>query len=66
MKKIFLIAGEASGDVLGARLINALKKQRHDLEFSGVGGARMAEAGLVSQFPMQEISYMGLAEILPT
>ena len=65
MKKIFIIAGEASGDVLGGRLMQALRAQRGDLEFSGIGGARMAEAGLVSQFPMQELAVMGLAEILP-
>jgi lipid-A-disaccharide synthase len=65
MSKIFIIAGEASGDVLGARLINALKHQRPELEFSGIGGARMADAGLASIFPMQELAVMGLAEILP-
>jgi lipid-A-disaccharide synthase len=63
--KIFLIAGEASGDVLGARLMAALRAQRENLAFSGIGGARMEESGLVSQFPMQEIAVMGLAEILP-
>lgn len=65
MSKIFIIAGEASGDVLGARLIQALKRQRADLAFSGIGGARMAEAGIASLFPMQELAVMGLAEILP-
>jgi lipid-A-disaccharide synthase len=65
VSRIFIIAGEASGDVLGARLINALKRQRPGLEFSGIGGARMAEAGLASLFPMQELAVMGLAEILP-
>ncbi len=62
---IFIIAGEASGDVLGARLLEALKTQRPELQFSGIGGARMAEAGLASLFPMQELAVMGLAEILP-
>ncbi len=65
MTTVFIIAGEASGDVLGARLMSALRAQRENLEFAGIGGARMAEAGLVSQFPMQEIAVMGLAEILP-
>ncbi|MDE8349434.1 MAG: lipid-A-disaccharide synthase [Acidocella sp.] len=65
MSRVFIIAGEASGDVLGARLMNALKRQRPDLAFSGIGGVRMAEAGLVSLFPMQELAVMGLAEILP-
>jgi lipid-A-disaccharide synthase len=63
--KIFIIAGEASGDVLGARLMTALKTITPDAAFSGIGGARMAEAGLASLFPMQELAVMGLAEILP-
>lgn len=65
MTKIFIIAGEASGDVLGYRLMTALRRLDPALEFSGIGGARMAEAGLSSLFPMQEIAVMGLAEILP-
>jgi lipid-A-disaccharide synthase len=65
MTKIFIIAGEASGDVLGFRLMRALQAKRDDLEFSGIGGPRMTEAGLASQFPMQELAVMGLAEILP-
>ena len=43
----------------------ALRAQREGIVFEGIGGARMAEAGLVSQFPMQELAVMGLAEILP-
>lgn len=65
MSKIFIIAGEASGDVLGFRLMQALRAQNPDVRFSGIGGARMAEAGLNSLFPMQELALMGLAEILP-
>lgn len=65
MTKIFLIAGEASGDVLGFRLMQALRTLDPTLSFTGIGGARMAEAGLTSLFPMQELALMGLAEILP-
>lgn len=65
MTRIYLVAGEASGDVLGARLIEALRRQRDDIEFIGIGGARMAEQGLASLFPMQDLAVMGLAEILP-
>jgi lipid-A-disaccharide synthase len=43
----------------------ALRRQRPDLAFAGIGGARMTEMGLVSQFPMSELAVMGLAEILP-
>ncbi len=65
MTKIFIIAGEASGDVLGGRLMNALQAHIPDAMFTGIGGARMMEAGLTSNFPMQELAVMGLAEILP-
>jgi lipid-A-disaccharide synthase len=63
--QVFLIAGEASGDVLGGKLMQALRARRPEIAFTGIGGDRMAEAGLRSQFPMQEIALMGLAEILP-
>jgi len=61
MTSVFIIAGEASGDVLGARLMAAMP----GVVFAGIGGERMAERGLVSLFPMAELSVMGLAEILP-
>ena len=62
---IFLIAGEPSGDALGASLMKGLKTRRKGLRFAGVGGERMAEEGLESLFPMKELSVMGLAEVLP-
>ena len=62
---IYLVAGEPSGDLLGARLIAALRARRPGLRVAGVGGAAMAEAGLVSAFPMHELALMGLVEILP-
>ena len=49
MTRIFIIAGEASGDVLGYRLMTALKRLVPGARFSGIGGARMAEAGLESK-----------------
>jgi lipid-A-disaccharide synthase len=65
MTLLYLVAGEASGDVLGARLMAALRARRPDLAFAGIGGPRMAEQGLASLFPMEELSLMGLAEVLP-
>lgn len=62
---IFLIAGEASGDLLGAGLMRALKVSRPDVSFSGIGGPHMKAEGLNSLFPMEELSVMGVAEILP-
>lgn len=64
--KVFIIAGEASGDILGARLMHAMREQYNgDVEFSGVGGAAMGVQGLDSLFPMQDLSVMGIAEVLP-
>ena len=65
MTLIYIIAGEASGDVLGARLIAALRKTRPDLSFAGIGGERMAEQGMPSLFPYRELALMGLLEVLP-
>lgn len=62
--RVFVIAGEASGDKLGAALMAGLTGLT-DVTFDGVGGLMMAEQGLVSRFPMDELSVMGLAEILP-
>ena len=62
--KVFVIAGEASGDRLGAALMAGLKSLRH-VEFAGVGGDQMQAEGFTSLFPMEELSVMGLVEILP-
>src|SRR5208282_4582889 len=62
---IYLIAGEASGDVLGGRLMAALLARRPDLRFAGIGGPHMAQHGLTSLFPLRELALMGLLEILP-
>jgi lipid-A-disaccharide synthase len=62
---IYIVAGEASGDVLGARLMRAMRRRRDGLTFAGIGGARMAEEGLETLFPMHELALMGLAEVLP-
>jgi lipid-A-disaccharide synthase len=59
------VAGEASGDVLGARLMRAMRAQRDGLTFVGIGGDRMAEEGFETLFPMHELALMGLAEVLP-
>ncbi len=63
--KVFVIAGEASGDKLGAALMAGLRQLRPDVTFDGVGGPLMQDQGLVSRFAMDELSVMGLAEILP-
>ena len=63
---IYIIAGEPSGDNLGARIMAALRKATQGkVKFTGIGGPRMTEAGLESLFPMEELSIMGITEILP-
>jgi lipid-A-disaccharide synthase len=62
---IYLIAGEASGDVLGGRLMAALLARRPELRFAGIGGEQMARHGLTSRFPLRELALMGLLEVLP-
>ncbi len=62
--KLFLIAGEPSGDRLGAALMAGLKTLA-PVEFAGIGGPLMQAEGLQSLFPMEELSVMGIAEVLP-
>lgn len=63
---IFLIAGEPSGDLLGGRLMAALKAESGGrVRFGGVGGAAMKAQGLESLVPISDLSVMGLFEVLP-
>jgi lipid-A-disaccharide synthase len=63
--RLFLIAGEPSGDLLGAALIAGLRALAPGARIEGVGGPAMAERGFVSRFPMEELSVMGIAEVAP-
>ncbi len=63
--KLYLIAGEPSGDRLGAALMAGLRRLAPEVQVIGIGGPRMADAGLSSRVPMDELTVMGLAEILP-
>ena len=63
--KVFLIAGEPSGDKLGGALMAGLKELVPEVQFAGVGGPQMQAEGMESLFPMEELSVMGLAEVLP-
>ncbi|BAK83058.1 lipid-A-disaccharide synthase [Komagataeibacter medellinensis NBRC 3288] len=62
---IWIMAGEASGDVLGARLMAALRVRSPGVRFVGIGGERMQGQGLRSLFPLRDLAVMGLMEVLP-
>jgi lipid-A-disaccharide synthase len=63
---VFLVAGEPSGDVLGARLMAALRRLTGGhVRFAGVGGEAMRREGLASLFPLDDLAVMGFVEILP-
>ncbi|PZQ13493.1 MAG: lipid-A-disaccharide synthase [Rhodanobacter denitrificans] len=61
---IVLVAGEASGDLLGADLIAGLRARFPDARFAGVGGPRMIAAGLDAWYPAEALAVMGLVEVL--
>lgn len=63
--RYFMIAGEPSGDNLGAALMAGLRQLDPGSGFEGIGGAAMAAHGLTSRFPMEELSLMGIVEVLP-
>lgn len=63
--RVFILAGEPSGDKLGGALMAGLKTLRPDTVFEGIGGVQMQAEGLTSRFDMNELSVMGLAEVLP-
>jgi lipid-A-disaccharide synthase len=61
---IGLVAGEASGDLLGAHLVEALRARRPDLRFSGIAGPRMIAAGVHALFPMEKLAVRGYVEVI--
>jgi lipid-A-disaccharide synthase len=68
---VYIVAGEPSADVIGGRLMAKLKRSGDQQQgdraprFAGIGGPRMAEQGLASRFPMEELSLVGFTNVLP-
>lgn len=62
--RLGVLAGEASGDILGSSVIGALQQRHDDLEITGIGGPLMISRGLNSLYPMDRLSVMGLVEPL--
>ena len=60
----FIIAGERSGDIHGGMLMNSLKKLNSNIEFSGIGGTSMEDAGLKSMFPINKMAIVGFVEVI--
>ena len=64
MAKLFLLAGEASGDRIGAELMAGIKQRRPTTEITGVGGEAMEGEGLTSLFPMDDLAVMGYRDVI--
>ena len=63
-RKVFIMAGEASGDYLGGRLMKDIKKLDEDTEFCGIGGSYMEQVGIISLFSISELSLIGIKEVI--
>ena len=65
--KVYLIAGEPSGDLLASRFMRAMReKTKGNIEFYGVGGDTMEKEGLKSLFDISDLAVMGLVEVIPS
>jgi len=63
MMRIGIVAGEQSGDLLGAGLVNAIIKIKPDTLFEGIGGQHLRAAGVKIHYPMEKLAVMGISEV---
>jgi len=63
MIRIGIVAGETSGDMLGANLIRAIKNEYSEIEVVGIGGEQLTDIGCKSLYPMERLSVMGIVEV---
>ena len=63
-KTIAIVAGEASGDLLGSMLMTAIRQARPDVHFIGIGGPKMQAAGMAVLFPLEKLAVRGYVEVL--
>ncbi len=64
MKRVFLIAGESSGDLHGSSLMRSMRSRIPEIEFRGIGGSRMVDEGLHTVRHVREMNFMGIAEVI--
>jgi len=64
MKKIFILAGEPSGDKLASKIISKLKSSRSDIEYLSVGGEHLKSLGIKSLYDLNEVTYLGFTKVL--
>ena len=64
MKKIFILTGEASGDILASKVIDNLKKLNPNIEYLSVGGENLKKLGIKSIYDLKEITYLGFTSVI--
>jgi len=64
MKKIFVLTGEPSGDILASKVISQLKSSRSDVEYLSVGGEHLKALGIKSLYDLKEVTYLGFTKVL--
>ena len=64
MKKIFIVTGESSGDILASKVIDNLKKLNPNIKYLSVGGENLKKLGIKSIYDLKEITYLGFTNVI--